>query len=79
MPSNDLDRLDAAIGCGRFVDGDDTIVIALRSPANRPAVKAIPGAEALRRPRDDVATKVPGDRLLSEDLLAERRAEAARE
>ncbi len=61
------------------VAGDDTIFIALRSPADRPAVEAILSAEALRRQRDEAATKVPGDQLLAEDLLPERRAEAARE
>lgn len=34
---------------------------------------------AIRRAQDLVAEWFPGDRLLSEELIAERRAEAARE
>ena len=36
-------------------------------------------AEALRRIQEDVRAAVPAGRLLSDELIAERRAEAARE
>ncbi len=39
------------------VAGDDTIFIALRSPADRPAVEDILRAEALRRLRDESAAE----------------------
>lgn len=42
-------------------------------------LRAISRMEALRRLQDEIERYIPGDRLLSEDLLAERRAEAARE
>lgn len=42
-------------------------------------LRAVSRAEALRRIQDEIAARVPADRLLSEELLAERRAEAARE
>ena len=42
-------------------------------------LKVVPHAEALRRVRELVARYVPSDRSLADELIAERRAEAARE
>ncbi len=42
-------------------------------------LRAVSRTEAPRRIQDDVEARIPGGRLLSEELIAERREEAARE
>ncbi len=42
-------------------------------------LRIVPHAEALRRVRELIARHVPKERSLADELIAERRAEAARE
>ena len=53
----------------------DRVVVEL----HKGELKIVPHAEALRRVRELVARYVPSDRSLADELIAERRAEAARE
>ena len=53
----------------------DRVVVQLHSDE----LRIVPQAEAIRRVQELVARYVPKDRSLADELIAERRAEAARE